>query len=122
MASFAPLPTASPPLWTDRDFFGWLEPGVHADLIDGEKAMHSPVSLAHARLVKHGTREYWALDPEGLQHRFHFREGEHLVAAEPVDGWIHSREIPEFSVRTEWLNPLRPPGRGRLLAAMADGL
>lgn len=38
-------------LWTDREFLDWLTPGVHADLIDGEKHMHSPVSLAHARLV-----------------------------------------------------------------------
>lgn len=38
-------------LWTDADFLHWLEPGVHADLIDGEKFMHSPVSLAHARLL-----------------------------------------------------------------------
>ena len=29
----------------------WLQPGVHADLIDGEKTMHSPVNLKHARLL-----------------------------------------------------------------------
>ena len=38
-------------LWTADDFLGWLEPGVHADLIDGEKLMHSPVSLRHADLT-----------------------------------------------------------------------
>lgn len=38
-------------LWTDEDFLDWLQPGVHADLIGGEKAMHSPVSLKHARLL-----------------------------------------------------------------------
>jgi len=38
-------------LWTADDFLDWLEPGVHADLIDGEKAMHSPVSLRHADLT-----------------------------------------------------------------------
>ncbi len=38
-------------LWTDADFLEWLEPGVHADLIDGEKFMHSPVNFRHARLL-----------------------------------------------------------------------
>jgi Uma2 family endonuclease len=38
-------------LWTDEDFLAWLQPGVHADLISGEKAMHSPVSLRHARCL-----------------------------------------------------------------------
>ncbi len=46
--------TAEPPtieMWTDREFLEWLEPGIHADLIDGERFMHSPVSLAHARTI-----------------------------------------------------------------------
>ena len=38
-------------LWTADDFLEWLQPGVHADLIDGEKMMHSPVSLHLARLI-----------------------------------------------------------------------
>lgn len=38
-------------LWTAEDFLDWLKPGVHADLIDGEKFMHSPVSLVHADLL-----------------------------------------------------------------------
>jgi Uma2 family endonuclease len=38
-------------LWTADDFLAWLEPGIHADLIDGEKSMHSPVSLRHADLT-----------------------------------------------------------------------
>jgi Uma2 family endonuclease len=38
-------------LWTAADFLDWLQPGVHADLIDGEKFMHSPVSLRHADLL-----------------------------------------------------------------------
>lgn len=38
-------------LWTADDFLQWLQPGVHADLIDGEKMMHSPVSLRHADLI-----------------------------------------------------------------------
>ncbi len=38
-------------LWTAEEFLEWLQPGVHADLIDGEKFMHSPVNLRHARLV-----------------------------------------------------------------------
>lgn len=38
-------------LWTDADFLDWLKPGIHADLIDGEKFMHSPVNFRHARLL-----------------------------------------------------------------------
>ncbi len=38
-------------LWTADDFLEWLEPGIHADLIDGEKFMHSPVNLIHADLL-----------------------------------------------------------------------
>lgn len=38
-------------LWTADDFLSWLQPGVHADLIDGEKFMHSPVNLRHADLL-----------------------------------------------------------------------
>ncbi len=38
-------------LWTDADFLAWLKPGIHADLIDGEKFMHSPVNFRHARLL-----------------------------------------------------------------------
>jgi Uma2 family endonuclease len=38
-------------LWTAEDFLGWLAPGIHADLIDGEKRMHSPVNFRHAQLL-----------------------------------------------------------------------
>ncbi|MGI8437303.1 MAG: hypothetical protein ACR2NX_10425 [Chthoniobacterales bacterium] len=38
-------------LWTDADFLEWLQPGLHADLIDGEKFMHSSVALVHADLL-----------------------------------------------------------------------
>ncbi len=38
-------------LWTAEDFLDWLKPGVHADLIDGEKFTHSPVNLKHANLL-----------------------------------------------------------------------
>jgi Uma2 family endonuclease len=38
-------------IWTAEDFLEWLEPGVHADLIDGEKFRHSPVKLRHAKLL-----------------------------------------------------------------------
>lgn len=38
-------------LWTDRDFLDWLQPGKYADLIHGEKFMHSPVALVHADLL-----------------------------------------------------------------------
>ncbi len=38
-------------LLTAADFLEWLEPGRHADLIDGEIFMHSPVSIRHADLL-----------------------------------------------------------------------
>ncbi|MBV9657777.1 MAG: Uma2 family endonuclease [Verrucomicrobia bacterium] len=38
-------------LWTADEFLDWLEPGRHADSIDGEKFMHSPVNIHHARLL-----------------------------------------------------------------------
>ena len=38
-------------LLTAEDFLEWLEPGICADLIDGEIAMHSPVSVRHADLL-----------------------------------------------------------------------
>ncbi len=37
--------------WTAEQFLNWLQPGVHADLIYGEKFMHSPVNLRHADLL-----------------------------------------------------------------------
>ncbi len=38
-------------LWTAVEFLDWLKPGVHADLLNGEIFMHSPVNLRHARLL-----------------------------------------------------------------------
>jgi Uma2 family endonuclease len=38
-------------LWTAEDFLLWLQPEMQADLIDGEKFMHSPVNLRHADLI-----------------------------------------------------------------------
>lgn len=38
-------------LWTAEDFLAWLVPGVHADLINGERFMHSPVALRHVDLL-----------------------------------------------------------------------
>jgi Uma2 family endonuclease len=38
-------------LWTADEFLDWLEPGVFADLIDGEILMHWPVSLSHGNLT-----------------------------------------------------------------------
>ena len=38
-------------LLTADEFLDWLKPEVHADLIDGKKTMHTPVSLRHADLV-----------------------------------------------------------------------
>ena len=32
-------------LWTADEFLEWLQPGVHSDLIDGEKFRHSPVNF-----------------------------------------------------------------------------
>lgn len=38
-------------LLTAADFLDWLEPGLHADLVDGEVVMHPPVSTRHADLL-----------------------------------------------------------------------
>lgn len=38
-------------LWTAEEFLESLEPGMHADLIGGDKFMHSPVNLRHADLL-----------------------------------------------------------------------
>ncbi len=38
-------------LWTADEFLDWLEPHVRVELIGGERAMHSPVNLRHARLL-----------------------------------------------------------------------
>ncbi len=54
MVAFAqpPVPkAASRRLLTSEEFLDWLEPGIRADLLDGEIFMHSPVNLRHARLV-----------------------------------------------------------------------
>jgi Uma2 family endonuclease len=44
-------PAGNDVLWTAEEFLDWLEPGLHADLIDGEISMHSPVSFPHADLL-----------------------------------------------------------------------
>ena len=49
LAATSPLPESR--LWTAEEFLDWLEPGVKADLIDGDKYMHSPVHIKHARLM-----------------------------------------------------------------------
>ena len=49
LAATSPVPDSR--LWTAEEFLDWLEPGVKADLIDGDKHMHSPVHLKHARLM-----------------------------------------------------------------------
>jgi Uma2 family endonuclease len=67
---------------------------------------------------EHGVREYWTLDPETLAHRFRFRNGDYLEAEEPVDGWVHSRVIPGFKVRAEWLDPEHLPAPEDCLEAM----
>ena len=38
-------------VWTADEFIEWLEPGVRAELLDGEVFMHSPVNIRHANLV-----------------------------------------------------------------------
>jgi len=43
-------PTAQPndrPLVTSEQFLDWLQPGIHADLINGQIFMHSPASYRH---------------------------------------------------------------------------
>ena len=40
-----------PRLWTADEFLAWLQPDRRADLIAGQKFMHSPASLRHATLL-----------------------------------------------------------------------
>jgi Uma2 family endonuclease len=47
----APAQPVARRLLTSEEFLEWLQPGVFADLIDGEVIMHSPVNLRHARLI-----------------------------------------------------------------------
>src|ERR1041385_6890381 len=59
-------------LLTAEEFLDWLKPGIHADLIDGEIVMHSPVSLRHANLlnfVDHLLRSYIELKKLGKLYR-----------------------------------------------------
>jgi Uma2 family endonuclease len=49
--SVASASRKEPRLQTAEAFLGWLQPGVHADLIQGEVVMHSPVNLRHADLL-----------------------------------------------------------------------
>ena len=59
-------------LWTADEFLDWLQPGIHADLIDGEKFMRSPVNLKHADLINyvdHLLRSYIELKNLGRLYR-----------------------------------------------------
>src|SRR5438128_6325041 len=59
-------------LLTAEEFLEWLKPGVHADLIDGEIVMHSPVNLRHADLlnfVDHLLRSFIELNKLGRLYR-----------------------------------------------------
>lgn len=49
--SVASASRKEPRLQTAEEFLGWLQPGVHADLIQGEVVRHSPVNLRHADLL-----------------------------------------------------------------------
>jgi Uma2 family endonuclease len=49
--SSATAPPKDQRLLTAEEFLDWLQPGVHADLINGEIVMHSPVNLRHADLL-----------------------------------------------------------------------
>jgi Uma2 family endonuclease len=48
--AIAPKPAAMH-FWTADEFIAWLQPGVHADLLDGEVYMHSPANIRHAELL-----------------------------------------------------------------------
>lgn len=68
----APRKRAGHRLRTSEEFLEWLQPGVFADLIDGEIVIHSPVNLRHARLlnsVDHLLRSYLEHQDLGELHR-----------------------------------------------------
>jgi hypothetical protein len=79
-------------LWTSDEFLDWLEPGVVADLIDGD-----------------GVQEYWILDPETLVHRFFHREASFFIEFAAGEPRISSKAIPGFWVDRTWLVSESPP-------------
>lgn len=61
-----------PFLLSEQEFMDWLEPGIKADLIQGEIFMQSPVNLRHARLINfldHLLRSFLEEKPAGELHR-----------------------------------------------------
>jgi Uma2 family endonuclease len=62
-----------------------------------------------AAYERHGVQEYWLLDPDGLDHRFHRRAGELLEEFAAGQARFESASLPGFWVRREWLDPARPP-------------
>ena len=96
-------------LWTADEFLDWLEPGVFADLIDGEILMHSPVSLLHGNLTNFLDRLLaayidWVLDPKILAHRFYSRQDNLLLEFGQNEQIIRSASIPGFWVKRSWLD------------------
>ena len=72
LTATAPSKSTARQLLTSEEFLEWLQPGVFADLIQGEIAMHSPVNLRHARLVNfmdHLLRSYVEAEEFGELHR-----------------------------------------------------
>jgi hypothetical protein len=78
-------PAREPGLWTAEDSLERLQPGVHADLIDGER--------------------FRLLDPQDLDHRFFRREGEILAEFGHGADLISAQAIPGFWVRRARMNP-----------------
>lgn len=89
-------------MWTDHQFLDWLEPGLHADLIDGEKFMHSPVNLNHARLVNsvHYLLRRWLENSEGggeiFQEVVAVRLSQRNVFL-PDLSWFSPEQLPRFA-------------------------
>jgi len=71
-------------LLTADDFLDWLTPGRHADLIDGEIRMHSPVSIRHADLLNF---------VDGLLRGYIDRRGLGLLYREVVAVRLASRNV-----------------------------
>jgi len=120
-------------LLTADDFLAWLEPGKHADLIDGEVETHAPVSLKHAELLNFVDailRQY--IDRHDLGTLFRevvavrlssrnvfmpdlafYRAGREAdlrdTYAAGAAATIHSETVPGFFVRREWLTPAAVP-------------
>jgi Uma2 family endonuclease len=62
-----------------------------------------------------GVKEYWLIDPEKKEAEFFERSGEEFALVELAEGVFHSKAVPGFYLRPEWLFAGPMPDELRLL-------